>query len=161
MRTLKLLVWGIIILYLQIFLAAKIAIASIIPNLFVAYVAFLSVNLRHENAVTITFFLCLAYDLTYPILLGLNTISCLILSVIVSTLQKNINKDRFSGIALSMFLLNLIYYSFFLFYYLFLNQLNLTQVTNFILSVLYNTFISVIFIYILVILDRIKLRLDV
>jgi len=161
MKEIKLLIWGLLILYVQVLLMSKLELFDVIPNLLIAFTVFVSLKLKMEVATVMIFLIGIAYDLTYPLLLGLNTIALLLISLIVVKLQSNINKERFSVVSIGIFILNLFYYSIFMLYYLFINQFGLSEVYVFLLSAIYNTFISILFIYLLIVFDRIKLHLDV
>ncbi len=161
MKTVKKIIWGIILLYIQVILATKLQILGIVPNLLIAYVVFIAVFLPIEISIPWVFLMGIAYDLTYPTLLGLNAISFLIIVYIVNSLYKSVNKGRFSVVLMGLALMNAVYYLIYILYYLISSQLISSSIFNIFLALTYNTLISVILIYILVLLDRIKLHFDV
>ncbi|NQT65174.1 MAG: rod shape-determining protein MreD, partial [FCB group bacterium] len=123
MKFIKHVVLGIFALYFQLIIAPHFALYSIIPNLLIAYFAFISIRIRSKLLLPLAFFLGLALDIMYPPLLGLNTISFLIISFIVNKFHMNVNKQRLLIVSLSILFLNFIYYSIFYFYHIFAIQL--------------------------------------
>lgn len=161
MKFIKLVVLGIFALYFQLIVAPHFALYSIIPNLLIAYFAFISIRIRSKLLLPLAFFLGLALDIMYPPLLGLNTISFLIISFIVNKFHMNVNKQRLLIVSLSILFLNFIYYSIFYFYHIFTIQLMEGFFLLYLFSIVYNTFISVVIVYVLTLLEKFKITLNV
>ena len=161
MTNIKKILWGIVLIYLQVIFVPKIEIWGIIPNILIAYIIFIAVFLPIEISLPWAFLIGLAYDLTYPILLGINTISFLIIIFVIYHLHQSVNKSRFSVIMMGVLFMNVIYYSINILYYLSAGYLLPNSIPALLFALIYNSLISVILIYLLAILDRIRLSLDV
>ena len=161
MRSIKYAVLGVFILYFQLIIAHHFAIYSIIPNFFIAYFAFISIRLRAKFLFPLAFIIGLALDIMYPPLLGLNTISFLIISFLVNKFHSNVNKQRFMIVSLSILFLNFFYYSILIIYHIMAAQLIEGFLLLFLFSILFNTLISIIAVYILTLSDKIKITLNV
>ena len=161
MRTLKLILLGVFVLYFQLIIAPKFTLYRIIPNFFIAYLIFINIKLELKFTLPISFFLGIAFDLTHPSLLGLNTLSFLITSFLVSKYHRNINKQRFTMVAVSVFTLNIIHYLIFVLYNLLATEIlpRFFLITSF--AIIYNTLFSIITIYIFSIMYRLKLSINV
>jgi len=161
MRSIKYAVLGVFILYFQLIIAHHFAIYSIIPNFFIAYFAFISIRIRAKFLFPLAFFIGLALDIMYPPLLGLNTISFLLISFLVNKFHMNVNKQRFIIVSLSILFLNFFYYSILIIYHIMAAQLIDGFLLLFFFSILFNTLISLIAVYILTLSDNIKITLNV
>ena len=161
MRSIKYAILGIFILYFQLIIAHHFAIYSIIPNFFIAYFAFISIRIRAKFLFPLAFIIGLALDIMYPPLLGLNTISFLIISFLVNKFHMNVNKQRFIIVSLSILFLNFFYYSILIIYHIMAAQLIDGFLLLFFFSILFNTLISIIVVYILTLSDKIKITLNV
>lgn len=161
MRFIKYLLLGIITLYFQLTVAHHFALHSIIPNFFIAYFAFISIRINAKLLFPLAFFLGLAIDIMYPPLLGINTISFLIISFIVNKFHMNVNKQRFIIVSLSILFLNFVYYSILIIYHVLAVQLVEGFFLIFLFSICFNTIISILAVYVLSLLGRIKITLNV
>ncbi len=161
MRTLKLILLGIFVLYFQLIIAPKFTLYRITPNFFIAYLIFININLDLKFTLPISFSLGIAFDLIHPSLLGLNTFSFLIISFLVSKYHQNINKQRFTMVALSVCTLNIIHYLIFVIY----NLLATVILPRFFLltlfAIIYNTLFSILTIYIFFVIYKLKLSINV
>lgn len=161
MKTIKFAILGILILYFQLIVAHHFAVFSIIPNFFIAYFAFISIRIRAKFLFPLAFILGLALDIMYPPLLGLNTISFLIISFLVNKFHMNVNKQRFIIVSFSVLLLNFFYYSILIVYYIMAAQLIDGFLLLYFFSILFNTIISIAAVYVLNFSDKIKIMLNV
>lgn len=161
MKILKYLIVGILLLYFQIMLAPKFALYGIIPNFFLAYLVYLNIRLDRKIVLPIAFLLGLALDLTYPSLLGMNTFAFIVISLLIYSYHENINKRRFIIVILGMTVVNIVYYLFFVFYHI---------ISSFILprffllamfAVIYNTIFTTITLYFFIIVEKIRLTVNV
>ena len=161
MRSFKYAILGILVLYFQLIVAHHFALYSIIPNFLIAYFVFISVRIKANILFPLAFILGIAFDIMYPPLLGLNTISFLIISFIVNKFHMNVNKQRFIIVSLSILFLNFCHYSIFIIYHILAAQLIEGFLFLFLFSVLFNTFISILVVYILTLSEKIKITLNV
>lgn len=161
MKTVKYFFWGIILIYVQFLIANKFQLMGIIPNLFTPFIIYINLKLNYSSSLPISFFMGISFDLMYPELLGLHSISYVLLSFIIIVFHHNINKEKFTIVLLSILLLTTIHYGLFFLYYLIAGYLHLIKPMVFIFALLYNTLISLIVIYLFFVIDSIKLQLDV
>ncbi|MCF7857924.1 MAG: rod shape-determining protein MreD [Candidatus Cloacimonetes bacterium] len=161
MKVFKMILLGVFILYLQLIIAPYFTIYSIIPNFFIAYFAFAGIRINAKSLFPIAFFLGLALDVMYPPLLGLNSIAFIIIVYFVCKFQTSINKQRFIIVSLSILFLNFLYYIIFYLYHLFASQNLESFFLYLLLSIFYNTFVSILIIYILSLSEKIKISINV
>ena len=161
MRFIKYALLGIFTFYFQLLAAPHFVLFSIIPNFFIPFFAFVSIRIKSKLLFPLAFFLGIALDIMYPHLLGLNTITFLIISFIVNKFHMNVNKQRFIIVGLSILLLNFIYYSFLYIYHILAVQLMDGFFHIYLFSLFYNTFISIVVVYALTLSEKIKITLNV
>ena len=161
MKFIKYVVLGIFALYFQLVVAHHFTIYSIIPNFLIAYFAFISIRIRSKLLLPLAFFLGLALDIMYPPLLGLNTISFLIISFIVNKFHMNVNKQRLLIVSVSILFLNFTYYSILYFYHVVTSQLIDGVFLLYLFAIIYNTLISILIVYVLTLLEKFKITLNV
>ncbi len=161
MKFIKYLLLGIFTLYFQLMVAHYFALHSIIPNFFIGYFTFVSIQLKSRLLLPLAFFLGLALDIMYPTLLGLNTISFIIISFIVNKFHMNVNKQRLMIVSVSILFLNFVYYSILIIYHILAVQLVEGFFFLFLFSICFNTIISILVVYVLALLGKIKITLNV
>ena len=161
MRSIKYAVLGVLILYFQLMVAPHFALFSIIPIFFIPYFAFVSIRMKAKFLFPLAFFLGLALDIMYPPLLGINTISFVIISFLINKFHMNINKQRFIIVSLSILFLNFFHYSILMIYHVLASQTIDGFLRLYLFSILYNTLISIISVYTLTLLDKFKITLNV
>ncbi len=161
MKLLKYIFWGILLLYFQILFAANFAILGIIPNFFIAFIIYINLNINLKITLPVAFLFGLALDLFNPLLLGLNAFTFIWIALLTSHFHKSINKKRFVVVFFSILFLNILYYFInFVIQFIFLEvNLNLFLVT--ICTIIYSTAITILTIYLFLILDKLKLYIDV
>ncbi len=160
MRSIKYAILGVLILYFQLIVAPNFALFSIIPFFFIPYFAFVSIRMRAKFLFPLAFLLGLALDIMYP-LLGINTISFVIISFLINKFHMNVNKQRFIIVSLSILFLNFFHYSILMIYHILASQIIDGFLRLYFFSILYNTLISVITVYALTLLGKIKITLNV
>jgi len=148
-------------LYFQLIIAPHFTLFSIIPNFFIAYLVYISIQIKEKWLYPLSFFLGLALDIMHPPLLGLNTLLFLIISFLVSKFHMNVNKQRFLIVSLSVLFLNFLYYFISFIYHTLAAQLTEGFFFIFLVSLIYNTLTSILVIYALIISERIKVTLNV
>ncbi len=161
MKILKYLIVGILLLYFQIMLAPKFALYGIIPNFFLAYLVYLNIRLDRKIVLPIAFLLGLALDLTYPSLLGMNTFAFIVVSLLIYSYHENINKRRFIIVILGMTAVNIVYYSFFVFYHITSSLILPRFFLLAMFAVIYNTIFTTITLYFFIIVEKIRLTVNV
>ncbi len=161
MKILRYFILGILLLYFQIMLAPKFVLYGIIPNFFLAYLVYLNIRLDRKIALPIVFLLGLALDLTYPSLLGMNVFAFIFISLLIDSYHENINKKRFIIVILGMILVNIVYYSIFVFYHITSSLILPRFFLLAIFAVIYNTIFTTITLYFFIIVEKIRLTVNV
>jgi rod shape-determining protein MreD len=161
MKIFKYIIWAVLLIYFQILIAPKLSVLAIVPNFFLPFIIFLGIYSEFRFSVHIAFFFGLALDLLYPQLLGFNAIIFVIIIFLTTKYHNSLNKDKFIIVLLGMLLINLSYY----FLLWFLNTLYNTNTVGFfgivMFGILYNTIISVLFLYLISFTDKVKFYFDV
>jgi rod shape-determining protein MreD len=160
MKVIKLIFWGFLLLYAQILLAEKFSLLGIIPNFLIAYIIYVNLKTGLQASLTISFFLGLFLDLLQPNLLGLHSLSFIILSMLIQNLHPSINKKRITIVLFSILFLNFIYYLLFVIYHFVSMQKLEGFFLLFLFSIVYNTIISFLTIYFFMMMSKLKLIID-
>lgn len=108
-QVLRTLLSGIIILYLQILLIPKIAIAGVMPNLFLGWIVYQVWRKPMGLIVPLVFVLGICYDLMMPTLLGLQTMIFILLAVGVDEFHRPLEQDSYITMAITLALTCVIY----------------------------------------------------
>ena len=161
MRIVKFILFGIFTLFFQIFIAPKFEIFRIIPNFLIAYIIFISINLKYKIALAFAFFFGLAFDLMYPPTLGLNAFTFILISFLVNRYHKNINKNKIIVVLICIFIICFIYYLVFFINYLFAPEINVKMFSSNLFSILYNLIVTFFALYFFLFIDKIRLSLYV
>lgn len=161
MKIFRSIILGIILLYFQFLIASKFALFGIIPNFLIAYIIYTTIKIGLRSTLSIAFFLGLAFDLLNPTLLGLHTLSFIIISFMVGNFHESVNKRRFAVVSISILFLNIILYVIESSYYLLTRQIEIDFLKLFLFAIIYNSFFTIIIIYTLVIFSKLKLVIDV
>lgn len=133
---------------------------GIIPNFLIGFLIFINIHFEKKFPLFLAFFLGLAFDLTNPQVLGLNTISFLIISFLINKYHQNINKERFDIVFLGIFIINLLYYLIFFLFYLFSFKVKPSFFLLTLFAVLYNSAISFVTAFFFFILSKIKITIN-
>ena len=161
MKILRYFILGILLLYFQIMLAPKFALYGITPNFFLAYLVYINIRLDRKIALPIAFLLGLALDLTYPSLLGMNTFVFIVVSLLIYSYHENINKRRFIIVVLGLTVVNIVYYSFFVFFHITSSLILPRFFLLAMFAVIYNTIFTTITLYFFIIVEKIRLTVNV
>lgn len=161
MKSLKFTFIGIFFLYFQLIAAPHFSWFSIIPMFLIAYFVYVSIRIQPRFLFPLAFLFGVALDITYPPLLGINTISFIIIAFLVNKFHMNVNKQRFIIVSISILVINLIHYSILILYYILASQLIDYFWRLYLFSIIYNTVISVIVVYLLALSEKIKISLNV
>ena len=157
MKTIKFILWAILSLYFQVLISPKLAINGIEPNILVAYIIFISINLTSTPVLLISFFLGLAFDILQPTMFGVHSSIFIIISYIIVQFHENIHKKQTLLNSLSIILLNSIYYFFILLAYLFQSEFTIVIFLHSFLAFIYNSLFSFIFLYIYIFIDKLRI----
>lgn len=152
---------GIFMLYFQFLIADKFAVWKFIPNFLLAYVIYSTIRTGLKPTLSIAFFLGLAFDLLNPVLLGINSLCFVIISFITGNFHESVNKRRFTVVVISILLLNTVYFLIQSFYYFLNRQSEADFFIRFLFMICYNSFITTISVYFLIVCSKIKLVLNV
>jgi len=161
MKSIPYILLGIFILYFQLIIAPHFTLFAIIPNFFIAYLVYISIHIKEKLLYPLSFFLGLALDIIHPPLLGFNTLLFLIISFLVSRFHRNVNKQRFLIVGLSVLFLNFLYYFVLFIYHTLAAQFTEGFFFIFLVSLIYNTLLSILVIYALILSEKIKVTLNV
>lgn len=161
MKIFRSVILGIIALYFQLLIAPKFALFGIIPNFLLAFVIFTTIKIGLQPTLSIAFFLGLAFDLLSPNLLGMNTLSFIIVAFVVGNFHESVNKTRFTIVAISIIFVNFFFYFIQILYFLVSRQSETGMFRLLLFSIFYNSFITICTVYVLVIVNRLKLIIDV
>ncbi len=159
MRNLKLIIWAVFALYWQLLMAPKFAIGNVSPNFLIPFIIFIHLRFKLSFALPVSFLSGICLDLLQPAYLGLNTIAFLLISYLVYHFHHPINKKRLLIVFTSIFLLNFIYYLVFVLFQLLAGTLSNNPTPTYFFTLLYNTGISFLAVYLLILLDKIQLVL--
>ncbi|MCK4956795.1 MAG: rod shape-determining protein MreD [Candidatus Cloacimonetes bacterium] len=157
MRTLKLIIWGVISLYFQILISPKLVIGGIMPNILLAYLIFVSINLSSTPALLISFFVGLIVDVLQPSMFGAYTSIFIIISFIIIQFHMNLDKTQILLVLLSIVLINFIYSFLISLFYFFQTEFTLNLFLNTFFAFLYNSGFSLVFLYLFVLIDKLKI----
>jgi rod shape-determining protein MreD len=148
---------GVIILYLQVLLMPKLAVAGIIPNLFLGWIVFQVWNKPRQVLIPILFLLGLCFDLTMPDKLGLQALLFILLAIGIDEFHKPLDKDSFISILITIGLENIIYALVMFLVYGAQSGFAAKLFLTLIVMLFYNLFSSVIVCTVFVFISKLKL----
>jgi rod shape-determining protein MreD len=149
--------FGLILLFFQIFKASALSFWGIVPNVLIGYSAYLGAYQEEKYSLPVIFFLGLGYDLVAPETLGINTLLLLLVCWVTGILKQSILEPKLITVSVLSLLYNLLYYLIFgLFYSLQTENVNYIF-TTFGLSVVINSLFTIILFYILLLLSHLKI----
>ncbi len=160
MHKIKLIIIGIILFFVSTIFIEEFSFYQITPSLLLPWVIYISFTFDYKFNIILTFFLSLALDIINPQLLGFNTLLLLLISHFTFIYNKSINKDKIISVILSLFLLNFVYYIIQWFYFAVSFPNPIFLLGKILLTVLYNTVLSFMLIYLIAIIDKLKLVLN-
>lgn len=161
MRFIKYFIVSLLVLYFQILVAPRCAIWGVTPFFLLPYIVFISINLSITESTTITFLTGMAIDLLNPYLLGLSTILLLTVSLLVTKYHTSVTKDKIGPVAISVFMINLIFFVPFTLMKGIILRFDQIRLGFFPLELIYNTIVTLLFLMILVVLQKVRLVIDV
>ena len=156
MRNIKLLLAGLILLFISSVYIKEISLYQITPTILLPWVIYISIYLDYKYCLTYTFLLSLANDLLNPQLLGFNTILFVTLSHFTHKYHSSFNKDKFRSVLFSLLCVNFVFYMIQWVYFAITSREPLHLLEKSLYTIAYNTVLSVIVIIILVLVDKLK-----
>ena len=146
---------GLILLFFSAISIDSLTLYNITPNIILPWVIFISIRLDFKFALSFTFFISLGYDILNPQLLGFTTMLFVVLSYLTSKYNTSFNKT-IKSVVFTIFLVNVYFYLSQRLYFIIEapNPLFLLEKTG--LTILYNTIISCIIIYLLFFIDKLR-----
>ena len=151
-------VMGIILILLQIFKSGSLSLGVIMPNFLIAYAIFLGWEIEEKWAYLLIFLTGLGYDLMMPQTLGMNAILLLIICWVTMLFHNSVLEPKFPAMILLSLITNVIYYFFFGIYYIVQKPDFLEFLGSFFLSAGYNSLISVLLFYLLILIYKLRIN---
>ena len=127
------------------------------PNILLAYLIFVSINLSSTPALLISFFVGLIVDVLQPSMFGAYTSIFIIISFIIIQFHMNLDKTQILLVLLSIVLINFIYSFLISLFYFFQTEFTLNLFLNTFFAFLYNSGFSLVFLYLFVLIDKLKI----
>lgn len=100
---------GVIILYMQVLVMPGLAIAGIIPNLFLGWLVYQVWSKPRQAVIPIAFIVGLCFDLLTPEMLGLQALIFVLLAIGIDEFHKPLDKESIISILITIGLANLVY----------------------------------------------------
>ncbi|MCF7919086.1 MAG: rod shape-determining protein MreD [Candidatus Cloacimonetes bacterium] len=151
-------VLGIILLFLQIFKSSSLAIGIAMPNFLIAYAIFLGWAIEEKWAYLLIFLTGLGYDLMMPQTLGMNALLLLLICWITMLFHNSVLEPRLPVMSLLTLIANIVFYFFFGIYYFIQKPEFLVFLGRFLLTAGYNSLISLILYYLLMLLYKLRVN---
>jgi len=153
----KLLIIGIILLVISAIFAEDITVVNITPNIILPWVVYISIFLPSKYALSFTFFISLANDLLNPQLLGFTTMLFVVISYFISLYHTSVNKEKLTTTVFSMLVVNLLFYLVQWIYFSFTSSQPFALLLKAGITIGYNTLLSVALIYVIYLLDKLRM----
>jgi rod shape-determining protein MreD len=148
---------GLIVLYAQVLLAPGFAFASLLPSFLLGFTIYTATRLSLNSAAVLAFVLGMALDLLYPLTLGLQSFTLLMVTVTVNRLHPHLNKEKPVNVLFGILAINLIYLFLFSVYHMLAYPAGPELWMRLPLSLLLNFAISSVGILILDLINRLRL----
>ncbi len=145
---------GILFLYAQILLGGSLSIAGVIPNLLLGYIIYTSTRLSLNFSVIMAFLFGLAFDLTYPLQLGLGSMTMVLIAALVNLHHPSLNKEKPAYVALGVLAINVLYFFLLSLYHLIAYKYLGFLLLQLPLSIVYNTAVSFAIVSVLAFINR-------
>jgi len=153
-------IFGILILYLQIFKAGDLSFWGITPNFLIAFAAYIGAYQKEKWALPVVFFLSIGYDLMSPETLGMNTLLLLIICRITKFLRKHIMEPKVPTVSILSLIYNFFFYLIFGMFYSLQTENSGFLFWIFLISVVVNSLISIIIFYVLLLLRHLRIKIE-
>lgn len=157
MKNAKLLITGIILLFVSSIFAEDITLYNVTPCILLPWVVYISIVLEPRTALTYTFFVSLAHDLLNPQLLGFTTVLFILLSHFIYRYNASFNKDKYTTIMFSMLVINTAFYLVQWLYFVFSSPEPFYLLGKVAFTIVYNSFLSCIIIFVIFLIDKLRL----
>jgi len=158
MKNIKLFIFGLIILFFSLVYTNEVSLYRITPSFLLPWVIYISMRLNYKVCMSYSFFFSLANELLNPQLLGFTSMLYVILSHFTNKYHESFNKDKFTTILFSLFLINFIFYSIHWIYFSFTSSdtLYLLQKTG--INIVYSTLVSCMIIGLIYLADKVRIN---
>jgi rod shape-determining protein MreD len=151
------LISGIMILYLQVLFAPKLAVVGVTPNLFLGWIVYQVWSKPAALLIPMIFILGVCYDLTMPTMLGLQTILFILLAVGVDEFHRPLEQDSYITMALTLGLAVIAYSVMIYIVYGIKSGFSLELFLLFLGTFFYNLIISAVMTVLLIFISHLKL----
>ncbi len=148
---------GIILLYVQVLFMPRLAVAGIVPNLFLGWIIYQVWKKPLNLLVPIIFVLGLCLDLTTPYLLGLQTAVLIVLITVADGFHRPLERDSFVTMGLTTVLIVVLYSLLMYVVYGFQDGFSGALFGKFLGMLAYNLVITGVLVTILVMISHLKL----
>ena len=156
MKNIKLFLIGLLLLIISLVYTKEISLYKITPSLLLPWVIYISIQLDYRVSLSFAFFFSLANELLNPQLIGFTSILYVILSHFISKHHASFNKDKYSTILFSLFVINFLFYMVQWLYFSFTSPEPWFLFQKTAITIVYNTLISAVIIFLIFITDKIK-----
>lgn len=150
---------GLILIFLQIFKSRSLAIGGIEPHLLIPYAIFLGWVLENNWSYFIIFLFGLGYDLLMPQTLGLNALVLIVICMITRWFHLSVLEPKLPVIFILSLVTNSLYYLVFGINYLIGKPEVMDFLRIFVFSSIYSSVFSLIMFYILMLIYKLEIRL--
>ncbi|MCL1827612.1 MAG: hypothetical protein FWG20_06160 [Candidatus Cloacimonetes bacterium] len=157
MKNFKLFLLGLIILFFSLAYTNEMSMYQITPSFLLPWVIYISIRLEYKVCVSYAFFFSLANELFNPQLLGFTTILYVLITHFTNLYHESFNKEKVSTIIVSLFCLNIAFYTIQWLYFSFSSQEPwfLLQKTG--ITIIYSTVTSCAILFVLYFVDKLKI----
>jgi len=160
MQTARMLALGIAVFYLDMLVAPHLTVWRATPCLFLAWVICAGISLPHPSLLLQAFFFGLACALTLPLSLGMNAITLLVLAALVHRHHHTWNKSNLLTVVLAVFLLTCAREVLLLLFLAITGHAARLTVLHYTAGLLWLTFSGTAGLYFLLLLDRIRIHVE-
>ena len=157
MKNIKFFILGLILLFISLTYTNEIALYRITPSLLLPWVVYISIHLEYRVCLSYSFFFSIANELLNPQLLGFTSILYVLLSHFTNRYHSSFNKDKYTTIVFSLFVINVIFYLIHWVYFSFTNEQPWYLFQKSMITVIYSTLVSCLIIFLIFLVDKLKI----
>ena len=157
MKNIKLFLVGLVLLFISLVYTNEISLYRVMPSLLLPWVVYISIHLEYKVCLSYAFFFGIAGELLNPQLLGFTSMLYVALSHFIHKHHDSFNKDKYSTIVFSLFMINFIFYFFHWVYFSFASHEPWFIFQKTVITIFYSTIISCIIIFFIFLIDKLKI----
>ena len=157
MKNIKLFLIGLVLLFISLVYTNEISLYKIMPSLLLPWVVYISIHLEYRVCLSFAFFFSIANELLNPQLLGFTSILYVTLSHFIHKHHASFNKDKYSTIVFSLFMINLIFYLIHWIYFSFTSPEPWFLLQKTLIAIVYNTLFSCVILFFIFFIDKLKI----